>query len=73
MELSVPEAVIKFRQGFGRLMRKSTDKGVVTILDKRLVTKKYGSIFINSIPHTKVCYESISLICSKIENLLDTN
>lgn len=73
MELSVPEAVIKFRQGFGRLMRKSTDKGVVTILDKRLVTKRYGSIFINSIPHTKVCYESISLICSKIQNLLDTN
>jgi ATP-dependent DNA helicase DinG len=72
MELSVPDAVIKFRQGFGRLMRKSTDKGSVTVLDKRLITKKYGSIFINSIPQTNICVESLSTICSKISNLLDT-
>ena len=72
MELSVPDAVIKFRQGFGRLMRKSTDKGCVTVLDKRLITKKYGSIFINSIPQTNICVESLSTICSKITNLLDT-
>ncbi len=73
MELSVPEAVIKFRQGFGRLMRKSTDTGVVTILDKRLITKKYGSIFLNSIPKTNVCFETLSTICGKITFLLDTN
>jgi ATP-dependent DNA helicase DinG len=73
MELSVPEAVIKFRQGFGRLMRKSTDKGVVTVLDKRLITKRYGSIFLNSIPKTSVCIESLSTICRKISYLLDTN
>ncbi len=73
MELSVPEAVIKFRQGFGRLMRKSTDKGVVTVLDKRLITKRYGSIFLNSIPKTNVCIESLSTICRKISYLLDTN
>ena len=72
MELSVPDAVIKFRQGFGRLMRKSTDKGSVTVLDKRLITKQYGSIFINSIPKTNICVESLSTICSKITNLLDT-
>jgi ATP-dependent DNA helicase DinG len=53
-------------------MRKSTDKGSVTVLDKRLITKKYGSIFINSIPPANVCIESLSTICSKITNLLDT-
>ena len=73
MELSVPEAVIKFRQGFGRLMRKSTDRGVVTVLDKRLITKRYGSIFFNSIPKTEICIESLSTICNKISYLLDTN
>ena len=73
MELSVPEAVIKFRQGFGRLMRKSTDKGCITVLDKRLITKRYGSIFLNSIPKTNVCIETLSTICNKISYLLDTN
>ena len=73
MELSVPDAVIKFRQGFGRLMRKSTDRGCVTVLDKRLITKRYGSIFINSIPQTNICVETLSTICSKISYLLDTN
>ncbi|MEE0877883.1 MAG: helicase C-terminal domain-containing protein [Treponemataceae bacterium] len=73
MELSVPDAVIKFRQGFGRLMRKSTDRGSVTVLDKRLITKRYGSIFINSIPQSNICVETLSTICSKISYLLDTN
>ncbi len=49
-ELSVPEAVIKFRQGFGRLMRKKTDGGVVTVLDRRITAKNYGKKFRESIP-----------------------
>lgn len=46
----LPRAVIKFRQGFGRLIRTQTDFGAVIVLDPRLRTKKYGKVFTNSIP-----------------------
>jgi ATP-dependent DNA helicase DinG len=49
-ELSVPEAVIRLRQGFGRLIRNRTDRGAVLILDNRISTKSYGQVFINSLP-----------------------
>jgi ATP-dependent DNA helicase DinG len=42
--------VIKFRQGFGRLIRSRSDYGAVIILDNRLVTKMYGRMFLDSIP-----------------------
>jgi len=47
---SVPEAVVRLRQGIGRLIRSERDRGVVILLDKRLVTTSYGSIFISSFP-----------------------
>ena len=47
---SVPEAVLKFRQGFGRLIRTKDDKGIVVILDSRVVSKRYGQTFLASIP-----------------------
>ena len=50
MNYSLPEAVLKFRQGVGRLIRSKKDKGIVVLLDKRVITKRYGSYFINSIP-----------------------
>lgn len=52
-ELSIPQAVIKFKQGFGRLMRSKTDRGVITVLDCRLLKKSYGSVFLQSIPSVK--------------------
>lgn len=52
MEFSLPEAVIKFRQGFGRLIRKKTDSGCVVVLDPRLSGKEYGKYFIKSVPPT---------------------
>ena len=45
----VPEAVIKFRQGFGRLVRTKSDRGVVVITDRRIVSKNYGALFRKSI------------------------
>lgn len=47
---SVPRAVIAFKQGFGRLIRTTTDRGVVVVLDKRIVTKPYGRLFVQSLP-----------------------
>jgi DNA polymerase-3 subunit epsilon/ATP-dependent DNA helicase DinG len=46
----VPDAILRFRQGFGRLIRTRNDRGVVVILDRRLQTKKYGDMFLNSLP-----------------------
>ena len=49
-EFQVPEAVIKFRQGFGRLIRSTRDYGVVTVLDQRVVSTAYGRLFLESLP-----------------------
>ncbi|MCL1919920.1 MAG: hypothetical protein FWG50_02405 [Kiritimatiellaeota bacterium] len=49
-ELSVPQAVIRFRQGFGRLIRTCTDRGIVIIADPRLITRGYGATFCRSLP-----------------------
>jgi ATP-dependent DNA helicase DinG len=50
MEFSLPEAILKFRQGVGRLIRTKTDKGIVVVLDNRVLTKKYGQAFLDSVP-----------------------
>jgi ATP-dependent DNA helicase DinG len=50
VEYQVPEAVIKLKQGFGRLIRTKTDRGIVVILDPRVLTKPYGRTFLNSLP-----------------------
>jgi ATP-dependent DNA helicase DinG len=49
-EYSVPEAIITLKQGLGRLIRSSSDRGVLSILDPRLKTKSYGSVFLKSLP-----------------------
>ena len=50
MEYQVPEAVIRFRQGFGRLIRSTRDYGVVTILDQRVISTAYGHEFLHALP-----------------------
>jgi ATP-dependent DNA helicase DinG len=50
MDYQLPEAVLKFRQGFGRLIRSQHDYGMVVILDPRIHTKPYGQIFLDSLP-----------------------
>ena len=47
---AVPQAILKFRQGFGRLIRSSTDRGVAIVLDSRLTNSRYGRRFIDSLP-----------------------
>jgi ATP-dependent DNA helicase DinG len=49
-DYAIPEAILRFRQGFGRLIRTKTDRGVVVILDKRIQTKSYGPLFVDSLP-----------------------
>ena len=52
-DFQLPEAIIKFKQGVGRLIRKKTDRGNVFILDSRLIKKRYGSSFIKALPSQK--------------------
>ena len=53
-EYMLPEAILSFRQGFGRLIRTKQDVGVVAIFDKRLITKSYGPLFLSSLPNCTI-------------------
>ncbi|MCS5686161.1 MAG: hypothetical protein NZ654_13040 [Acidimicrobiales bacterium] len=50
VEMSIPQAVLRFRQGFGRLIRHQSDRGVVLVLDGRIVSRRYGTKFLKSLP-----------------------
>ena len=50
MQYAVPDAVLRFRQGFGRLIRTKTDRGIVALFDNRVITKRYGQVFLDSLP-----------------------
>ncbi len=58
----VPEAVIRFKQGFGRLIRSNADRGIIAILDSRIASKQYGKFFLKSIPECKVVYSLPKLL-----------
>lgn len=57
MDFQVPEAVLKFRQGVGRLIRTRTDRGIVVLLDPRVVSKPYGRRFLEALPDCEVVME----------------
>lgn len=61
-QYSIPEAVLRFRQGFGRLIRRSDDQGVVLILDKRVLTKRYGQAFLDALPPCTVLRQRIGRV-----------
>jgi DNA polymerase-3 subunit epsilon/ATP-dependent DNA helicase DinG len=62
MEYAVPETILRFLQGFGRLIRTRTDRGVVAVFDKRLLTKTYGPQFLESLPEPTVQRGSLALL-----------
>lgn len=72
MDLSLPEAVIKLKQGFGRLIRHSEDRGAVVILDSRLLKKAYGKVFISSLPECKQSFNNIDILCKDVKQFLET-
>jgi len=54
LQYAVPQAVLKFKQGFGRLIRSSQDRGVCAVLDRRVLSKRYGASFVQSLPECSV-------------------
>jgi len=71
-EYTVPQAVIKFRQGFGRLIRRRSDYGAILVLDKRLVTKPYGQVFLHSLPGVRVVRGPKTAVYGAMRNFFDT-
>jgi ATP-dependent DNA helicase DinG len=61
-DYSIPEAILKWRQGFGRLIRSTTDEGVVLVLDKRVMSKKYGHAFTDSLPEATIIRQPASRV-----------
>jgi DNA polymerase-3 subunit epsilon/ATP-dependent DNA helicase DinG len=53
-DYSLPQTILKFKPGFGRLVRGKNDRGIVVVLDRRVVSKRYGQQILNSLPATNV-------------------
>lgn len=73
MEYLLPLAVIKMKQGIGRLIRKKTDKGIIVILDTRILMKSYGTVFINSIPGGNISSGSLDELLEKTDMFISNN
>jgi DNA polymerase-3 subunit epsilon/ATP-dependent DNA helicase DinG len=58
-QYAVPQAILRFKQGFGRLIRSSRDRGVCAVLDRRVVSKRYGASFAQSLPECSVTIGSV--------------
>ncbi|MFP7493810.1 ATP-dependent DNA helicase DinG [Terribacillus saccharophilus] len=70
MELALPNAVIRFKQGFGRLIRSSSDRGIVFVCDDRMMKTRYGSYFTASIPAVPTHYKSTGELLELAEGWL---
>lgn len=66
-EYSIPEAVLRFRQGFGRLIRRRDDEGIVVVLDKRVLTRRYGQSFLDALPTCTVIRQPHNRLAELVE------
>tara|TARA_Y100001936_G_scaffold253549_1_gene318867 strand:- start:877 stop:3684 length:2808 start_codon:yes stop_codon:yes gene_type:complete len=69
-EYTLPQAILKFRQGFGRLIRRSTDRGVFIIADSRISKRSYGPIFLDALPNPEIRHIGINDISSSVNEWL---
>lgn len=67
-ELSLPNAVLRFKQGFGRLIRSTNDRGIVFVCDARIIKARYGSFFTKSIPDVPTTFDTTKVLMSKAKN-----
>ncbi|MDN7241087.1 ATP-dependent DNA helicase DinG [Planococcus sp. N028] len=68
LQYALPEAVLRLRQGFGRLIRSKNDKGLFIVLDRRIETKSYGKEFLSALPKVKVSKVSLEKMVTDIED-----
>ncbi len=69
----LPDAVLRFRQGFGRLVRTQRDRGVVLVLDARLAERNYGGAFRRALPLAPVAYHDDAELVDAVAAWLDTH
>jgi ATP-dependent DNA helicase DinG len=69
---AVPQAVLRFKQGFGRLIRSSRDRGVCAVLDRRILTKRYGATFLQSLPECSVEVGSVLALPGSAQSWLES-
>jgi DNA polymerase-3 subunit epsilon/ATP-dependent DNA helicase DinG len=70
-QYTVPQAILMFRQGFGRLIRTKDDRGVVAIFDRRVMTKSYGQAFLDSLPSVTERRGTLADLPAMAENWID--
>jgi ATP-dependent DNA helicase DinG len=70
-DYTLPDAIIRFRQGFGRLIRRATDRGVVVLLDSRLWRKEYGHLFLESLPECTLRHAPLSNLEPEVSRWLN--
>ena len=71
MDYQVPQAAIKLKQGFGRLIRTKTDYGAVVLLDRRVVTKDYGEVLLDSLPDARTEHLPLADIAARVSAWCD--
>ena len=64
---TIPQAVLRFKQGFGRLVRSTTDLGVISVLDQRILTRRYGKTFMESLPPIDCFASSSAAVVERVE------
>jgi ATP-dependent DNA helicase DinG len=70
-DLSLPQAIIRFKQGFGRLVRSSRDKGAVFVFDRRMIETRYGKFFIQSLPKLPVSIKPVNDLVDELRDWMD--
>jgi ATP-dependent DNA helicase DinG len=70
-DLSLPQAIIRFKQGFGRLVRSSRDKGAVFVFDRRMIETRYGKSFIQSLPKLPVSIKPVNDLVDELRDWMD--
>ncbi|MCA0453134.1 MAG: DEAD/DEAH box helicase family protein [Chloroflexi bacterium] len=72
-EYTLPETILRFRQGFGRLIRKQSDRGIVVLLDKRLMSKSYGQSFLDALPDCTIQYGTLQTLPAAAQKWLNSD
>lgn len=70
IDYAVPQAVLRFKQGFGRLIRSANDRGACVVLDRRVSSRRYGESFVNSLPECQYMVADIDQIAESVERWL---
>jgi len=71
-DLAIPHAITRLRQGFGRLMRRSDDSGVVSVLDTRLHSRRYGARFLDALPPARLATGSVAALAEAVRDFFQT-